>query len=355
MKYRPLGNSGLRVSELCFGAMSFGSDWGYGSDESESRKCFDAFVDAGGNFFDTADCYTEGHSEEYLGKFMKGKRDRLVIASKCSLAGPIPDRIAFPGDPNGAGNGRKHLLEALDASLKRLDTDYLDVFYIHVWDFVTPVEEVMSTLNDIVRSGKARYIGISNTPAYKVAQANAIADKYGWPKFVAYEGHYNLINRTIEREVLPMVRDLGLALTVWQPLCGAYLCGSEEELQIRIKCGYPAPSDAQMKIIRAVNDMAKEIGVSTPQVALNWLRMQPGTVIPIMGVRLAEHVVDNVNIVNWQLSAEQMKTLEDATKFDLGYPQNDLNTVLAFYIYNWMLKDIKAPERFPHYMKGIIG
>lgn len=348
MKYKRLGNSGLKVSELCLGTMSFGDTWGYGCDEETSKKCFDAFVEAGGNFFDVACNYSEGNSEKVLGKLIAGNRERYVIASKCTLCSPTGPQ--YPGDPNAAGNNRKHLREELEHTLERLGTDYLDVLYIHGWDFTVPVKEVMATLNDFVRSGKVSYLGVSNTPAYIVAQANTIADQYGWAKFVVYEGKHNLLARTIETEVLPMTKDLGLSITVWQPLAGAMLCGSEEELNIRVQCGYPAPTEEQKKIIHVANEIAEKRGVTVPQVALNWLRQKSDNIIPIIGVRLPEHITDNVKALEWKLSDEEMQQLDEASVIVLPYPQKDLNESINYFIYNFMREKIDAPEAFPNWL-----
>lgn len=347
MKYRLLGNSGLRVSELCFGAMSFGSEWGYGSAEEESRACFDAFVNAGGNFFDTADQYTDGHSERLLGQFVRSERRRYVVATKCTLCSPVnPLR---PGDPNAAGSHRKHLQEAVEASLKRLNTDYIDLLYVHVWDFLTPVEEVMRAMDDLVCAGKVLYLGVSNAPAYVVARANTIAEFKGWTPFVSYQGKYNLINRSIEREVLPMAADLDLAVCCWQPLAGALLSGNEEEIAIRVRNGYPSPTEPQWAVVRLVGEIAGEVGCSPAQVGLNWLRQQPEVVIPIIGVRTADHVRDNLACLDWTLSEDQMRRLTDATAGALGYPMDDLKTELPGMTYNNMLDRFETRGRLPRY------
>ena len=349
MKYKLLGKTGLKVSELCLGTMSFGDTWGYGCDEEVSKQCFDAFVEAGGNFFDCACNYSEGNSEKVLGKLMGENRERYVVASKCTLCSPVGPQ--YPNDPNAAGNGRKHLREELEHTLARLGTSYLDVLYVHGWDFTTPVKELMATLNDFVRSGKVNYLGVSNTPAYIVAQANTIADQYGWAKFSVYEGKYNLLSRSIENEVLPMTKDFGMAVTTWQPLAGAMLCGSEEELNIRIKCGYPAPSEAQMKVIHTANEIAEKRGVPVPQVALNWLRQRESNIIPIIGVRLPEHVTSNVQALEWKLSDEEMQQLNEVTAYALPYPQLDLNANINNFVYNFMRDKIDAPEVFPTWLE----
>lgn len=348
MKYKRLGNSGLLVSELCLGVKEFGNTDGWGSNDEMSKKCFDAFVEAGGNFFDTANNYCAGASERILGQLIAGNRERYVIASKCTLCSPKGPQ--FPGDPNATGNNRKHLREELEHTLERLGTDYLDVLYIHGWDFTVPVKEVMATLNDFVRSGKVSYIGVSNTPAYIVAQANTIAEHYGWARFIVYEGKHNLLERTIETEVLPMTQDLGLSICAWQPLAGAMLCGSEEELNLRVKVGYPSPNEEQMKVIHTVSEIAAARGVSVPQVALNWLRKKSSNIIPAIGVRLPEHVIDNLKALEWELTDEEMKKLDEASTLNLPFPQIDLKRNINNYVYNFMQDKIDAPEVFPDWM-----
>jgi aryl-alcohol dehydrogenase-like predicted oxidoreductase len=352
MQYRLLGQSGLRVSELCFGVMSFGTEWGYGTEEEESKKCFDAFINAGGNFFDTADNYTGGHSESLLGRFIQEERERYVIASKYTLADPA--RPLRPGDPNAVGNHRKHMIEAVEASLKRLNTDYLDLYYVHVWDFLTPIEEVMRGLDDLVRAGKIFYAGVSNAPAYVVARANTIAELRGWTPFVSYEGLYNLLDRSIEREVLCMARDFDMAVCCWQPLASAFLSGSEEEIKIRAKSGLPMPTESQWKVIQLVGEIAREVGRTPAQVGLNWLRQQPGVVIPIVGVRTAEHMTDNLGCLEWRLNEDQMKRLDKATRIDLGYPMSNCAYQLSGMTYNNMLDQIETRGRLPNYFGSIL-
>lgn len=221
MRYKLLGNSGLRVSELCLGTMAFGEDWGWGASKEESGRIVDAFAEAGGNFIDTADAYTNGTSERYVGELISPERDRWVLATKYTLS-------RDPSDPNGAGNHRKSLVRALDASLGRLGTDYVDLLWVHIWDFVTPVKEVMRALDDQVRAGKVLYVGISDTPAWIVARANALAEQQSWTPFVAFQGQYSLVERTVERDLLPMCEALDLALTAWSPLGSGVLTGGEQ-------------------------------------------------------------------------------------------------------------------------------
>ena len=218
MRYRLLGNSGLRVSEAALGTMTFGDDWGWGAAKDESRKVYDAFREVGGNFVDTANLYTNGTSESFLGEFMQGHRHSIVMATKYTNA--------VPGtDPNAAGNHRKSMMQAVEASLKRLGTDYIDLYWVHVWDQITPVEEVMRGLDDLVRQGKVLYVGISDAPAWWIAQANTLAHLRGWSPFIGLQIEYSLIERTVERELIPMSKALNLGLTAWAPLSNGVLTG----------------------------------------------------------------------------------------------------------------------------------
>src|SRR6202041_3532645 len=218
MRYRLLGKSGLRVSELCLGTMTFGEDWGWGASKDESRKVYDAFLEAGGKFIDTANVYTNGTSERFLGEFIRGDRQSVVLATKYSNAAP-------GNDPNAAGNHRKSMMQALEASLKRLQTDYIDLYWVHIWDGITPTEEVMRGLDDIVRQGKVLYVGISDAPAWWVAQANTLAELRGRTRFIGLQIEYSLIERTVERELIPMAKAFNLGLVAWSPLAGGLLSG----------------------------------------------------------------------------------------------------------------------------------
>lgn len=214
MKYRLLGNSGLKVSELALGAMTFGDDWGWGAPKEEARKVYEAFRDAGGNFIDTANVYTNGTSETFLGEFMRDHRQSVVLATKYSNS--------FPGkDPNAAGNQRKNMVQAVEASLKRLQTSYIDLYWVHIWDQMTPVEEVMRALDDLVRAGKVLYVGISDAPAWWIAQANTLAQLRGWSPFIGLQIEYSLMERTVERELIPMSKALNIGVTAWSPLAAA--------------------------------------------------------------------------------------------------------------------------------------
>ena len=218
MRYKLFGRSGLRVSELALGSMTFGEDWGWGATKEESKRIFDAYVEAGGNFIDTANRYTEGTSETYIGDFISADRDHFVLATKYTL-------FTRKGDPNFSGNHRKNMVQALEASLKRLGTEYVDVYWVHAWDFLTPVDQVMRSLDDMVRAGKVLYVGISDTPAWVVSRANMLAEMRGWSSFVGLQIRYSLADRTAERDLLPMARALDLAVTPWSVLGAGVLTG----------------------------------------------------------------------------------------------------------------------------------
>ena len=218
MRYRLLGHSGLRVSELCLGTMTFGDDWGWGASPRESRRIFEAYTAAGGNFIDTADLYTNGTSEKLIGELVAGDRERLVLATKYTNSAPGTD-------PNAAGNHRKNMVQSLEASLKRLKVDYIDIYWLHAWDFTTPVEEIMRAFDDLIRAGKILYIGVSDTPAWIVSRANTMAALRGWSRFIALQVEYSLVERTSERELIPMARALGMDITAWSPLASGLLTG----------------------------------------------------------------------------------------------------------------------------------
>lgn len=324
MRYKLLGNSGLRVSEVCLGTMTFGEDWGFGSSKDESKQIFDAFAEAGGNFLDTADGYTNGTSEKLLGEFIAADRNHFAVATKYSFN-------QRPGDPNAGGNHRKNMAQALDGSLKRLNTDYIDLYWLHAWDFLTPVEEVMRALDDFVRAGKVLYVGVSDTPAWIVSQANTLAALRGWTPFVALQVEYSLVERTPERDLLPMARAFDMAITPWSPLASGILSG---------KYNKPAPTDAEptrvqtfayhelsernLNIASAVVTIAEAIGRSPSQVALAWLRAQAGAVIPIIGARKLGQFKDNLGCLDLELSDEHLAQLDEVSQIDLGFPHDFL-------------------------------
>lgn len=322
MKYRLLGNSGLRVSEICLGTMTFGTEWGTGADKADSRRQFDLFLDHGGNFIDTANRYTEGTSEEWLGEFIKesGRKDELVIATKYSLVTKF-NKI------NDGGNHRKNLIQSVEGSLKRLKTDCIDLLYLHAWDFTTPIEEVMRGLDDLVRAGKIHYAGISDTPAWIVSQGQTIAQLRGWSPFIALQIEYSLITRDGERDLIPMANALGLGVTAWAPIAGGALTGKylkSKEEQFRLRDGSKRLNPKSTAIAEEVVRIAEEIGCSPSHVALNWVRRNNKGPIPIIGSRKFEQLEDNLNSLDFELSDEQFNRLQDVSSFDIGFPHDFL-------------------------------
>jgi aryl-alcohol dehydrogenase-like predicted oxidoreductase len=321
MNYRLLGKSGLRVSEFCLGTMTFGDDWGWGSSIDDAKKIYDAFREVGGNFIDTANIYTKGTSESFLGEFLKGHRESVVLATKYTNAAPGTD-------PNAAGNHRKNMVQAVEASLKRLQTDYVDLYWVHIWDQITPVEEVMRALDDLVRQGKVLYVGISDAPAWWIAQANTLATLRGWSPFVGLQIEYSLIERTVERELIPMAKALNLGVTAWSPLSSGVLTGkyhghgSSEggRMSSDMMKEFMPEEQRARRIVAAVKAVADEAGHSMAQVALAWLRYRPVPVIPIIGARKLSQLKDNLASADVSLSANQLKTLDEASKIELGFP-----------------------------------
>jgi aryl-alcohol dehydrogenase-like predicted oxidoreductase len=314
MKYRLFGKSGLRVSELCLGTMTFGEDWGWGASKEVSRKIFEAFAGAGGNFIDTAYNYTNGTSEKYVGELIARDRDHFVLATKYSLT-------LRKDDPNAGGNHRKNMMRSVNESLKRLNTDYLDLYWLHMWDSTTPVDEVLRAFDDLVRSGKVLYIGLSDTPAWVVAQANAIAELRGWSRFVGVQAPYSLADRAVERELLPMANALGLAVTPWGLLEGGELTGKYNKPTDEPKRSEEA--SPQIKLLaEAVMAVAAEIGRTPSQVAINWVRQQKqAQTIPILGARTEAQIKDNLGCLEFELTDEQWRRLDEANPINLGFPR----------------------------------
>jgi aryl-alcohol dehydrogenase-like predicted oxidoreductase len=363
VKYQLLGKSGLRVSELCLGAMTFGEEWGWGTSKEECHKIFNVYVDAGGNFIDTANKYTEGTSEKYVGEFIASDRDRFVLATKYTSN-------TRRGDPNAGGNHRKNMIQSLEASLKRLNTDYIDLYWVHAWDPLTPIKEMMRALDDMVRAGKILYIGISDAPAWIVSQADTLANLKGWTEFTGLQIEYSLIERTPERELLPMADALDIGVTAWSPLGGGVLTGKynknnkkeqkqtqqqntpsssstmvvtqegNSRLEVQNELANRFLSDRNMLIAQEVSKIANEIGRSAAQVALNWVRQQniigPAwknkKIIPIIGARIESQIEDNLGCLEFELTSEQMQRLNEVSKIELGFPHDFLNSE--------MIKDI---------------
>src|SRR6267154_6450392 len=323
MKYRLLGKSGLRVSEVSLGTMTFGEERGWGSPKAEAQKVYETYREAGGNFIDTANFYTGGTSEKFIGEFIQGHRESVVLATKYSLAAP-------GNDPNAAGNHRKSMMQALEASLKRLQTDYIDLYWVHIWDGITPGEEVMRGLDDIVRQGKVLYVGISDAPAWWVAQANTLAELRGWTQFTGLQIEYNLIERTVEGELVPMAKALNLGVVAWSPLARGVLTGKYHGdgkadggrmTNEGMKDFLPEEQRAA-PIISAVKSLSEQTGRSMAQVALAWLRHRTVPVIPIIGARKVSQLQDNLASLDLELSAEQLKSLDGASQIELEFPQS---------------------------------
>ncbi len=318
MRYKLLGKSGLRVSELALGTMTFGEDWGWGASKEVSRLIFNHYIEAGGSFVDTACNYTNGTAEKFVGEFIASDRDRYVVATKYTLS----ERRS---DPNFSGNHRKNMRRAIEGSLRRLNTDHIDLFWLHMWDFTTPVEEVLRGMDDLVRAGKALYLGISDTPAWVIAQANTLADGHGWSRFVATQLPYSLADRAPERDLLPMARAFDMAVTTWGMLEGGELTGKYNQASDEPKRNKNA-DERNKSLAETVMTLANEIGRTPSQVAINWVRQQsrPGfaPVIPILGARTEAQIKDNLGCLEFDLTAEQLQHLSNAAPIDLGFPHS---------------------------------
>jgi aryl-alcohol dehydrogenase-like predicted oxidoreductase len=318
VRYRLLGRSGLRVSEVALGTMTFGESWGWGASKHESRRIFEAFAEAGGNFIDSACNYTDGESEALLGEFVAPDRDRFVLATKYTLT-------SRPDDPNAGGNHRKNMIRSLEGSLRRLGTDHVDLLYLHMWDGMTPVEEVLRAMDDLVRVGKVLYVGMSDTPAWVVAQAVTIAEQRGWTRPVAVQAPYSVADRSVERELIPMASANDLAVTAWGTLEGGALTG---------KYGHPADeprryesaSDSVNAIADEVVAVAEELSCSPAKAAIAWVRGRPGPIIPILGARTEAQLRDGLGALEVALSDAQTARLNAAAMFDLGFPRSFLET-----------------------------
>ncbi len=354
MNYQLLGRSGLRVSDLCLGTMTFGEDWGWGAAKDEARKIYDAFRAAGGNFLDTANIYTNGSSEKLVGEFIAGHREEVVVATKYTNA-----TNGFSGKPgtdaNAGGNQRKNMVQAVEASLKRLGTDYIDLYWQHIWDQMTPVEEVMRAFDDLIRAGKVLYVGISDAPAWVVSKSNTLAELRGWTRYVGLQIEYSLLERTVERELVPMAQDQQMTVLAWSPLRNGLLTGkylpengkqSEAEgarMHSEMMKGFGGMEESAHALVREVVAVGKELDVSAAQVALAWLRYRPVPVIPIIGARKIAQVEDNLRSVEVKLSAEQLARLEKASAMPKGFPHDflTLDPVKAI-VYGGLRDRIKA-------------
>lgn len=322
MRYKLLGRSGLRVSELALGTMTFGEDWGWGASHAECEKIFTAFSEAGGNFIDTSVNYTNGTSEKYVGEFIASDRYRYVVATKYSLRDGNANRL----DPNAGGNARKSLRRAVETSLRNLQTDYIDLYYLHAWDGMTPIEEITRALDDLVQSGKVLYVGISDTPAWVIAKANMLADLRGWSRFVGVQLPYSLADRSPERDLLPMARADELAVTAWGVLGGGVLTGKYRQPGTVTR--YSGSSERRMQLGDQIVSLAAEVGCSASQLAIAWVRQRPWTgapIIPILGARSLEQLQDNLGALEVALTPEQIFKLDALSPIQLGFPHDFLS------------------------------
>ena len=334
-RYKLLGRSGLRVSPLALGTMTFGTQWGWGSDPDEARRIFSTYIERGGNFIDTANQYTDGASEELIGKFAKGLRDQLVIATKYTLTSDA-------NNPNSGGNHRKSMRLSVEASLRRLATDHIDLLYLHAWDFTTSSEEILRAMDDLVRCGKVLYVGISNTPAWQVARMQVISDLRGWSPLVALQVRYNLTDRAAERDLLPMADELGLGVAPWSPLAEGILAGkytiknlghehfetSQESLRKEVLLKDGSLTERILGISVVVGEVAREMEKSAAQVALAWTLLDPRITSPIIGARTLEQLEDNLGSLEVEFTPSQRQKLDSASAIELGYPHDYLRSLM---------------------------
>lgn len=321
MHLKLLGPSGLRVSELCLGTMTFGEAWGWGADRATSLRLCEHFAEAGGNFFDTANNYTNGESETHLGEFLGAERDRYVVATKYTLRNRGDDAA----NVNLGGNSRRSMLRSVENSLRRLGTDYIDLLYLHMWDFTTPVDEVLAAAADLVRSGKVMYFAFSDTPAWVISHALARAEQHGWPKPVAVQLPYSVLSRTIERAELPMARTFGLAVLPWGVLSGGALTGKYRQPATAPRRESTA-SEAELAAGDLIADVARSAGCTSAQACLAWVRQQPGLILPIVGARTEAQLLDNLGALGVTLDDAQMARLDAVADFKPGFPNAFLHS-----------------------------
>lgn len=324
--YRLLGRSGLRVSPLALGTATFGTEWGWGAERDEARKMFDLYVERGGNFIDTANTYTNGSSERLLGEFARDNRESLVLATKYTT-------LRRPGDPNSGGAHRKSLFASVEASLRQLNTDYIDLLYLHVWDFRTPVEEILRGLDDLVRQGKILYAAISSAPAWQVSRMQTIADLLGWSPLVALQIEYNLAERGGERDLIPMAREMGLGVVPYSPLAGGVLtgkyshddltathAGSADSTRKSFNAALGTVTERILTIAGAVREIAAELDRTPAQVGLAWLLHHPDVTAPVIGARTPAQLEDNLGALEVDFTASQLARLNKIGGIELGYP-----------------------------------
>ena len=315
MNYRLLGRSGLKVSELCLGTMGFGTQAGWGADKATSFAIMETFAKAGGNFLDTANIYKLGTSEKIIGDFIQPRdRDFFVIATKYSLKDNTTN-------PNASGNNRKNMMRSVENSLKRLQTDFIDVLYLHIWDDLTPIDEILRGLDDLIRQGKVNYAAISDTPAWIVSKGNTMAELMGWSQFIALQVEYSLLQRTPERDLIPMARHYNMTVTPWAPLAGGALTGKYlKGGQGRVKPESNRRDENSTCITREVMAIAEKLNVEPSHVALQWTRQQNFECIPIVGATKLEQLEENINSINLIIPEEDLEALDAASAIDLGFP-----------------------------------
>jgi aryl-alcohol dehydrogenase-like predicted oxidoreductase len=331
-EYVTLGRSGLRVSPFCLGAMTFGEDWGWGSSVSESEALMARFFERGGNFLDTANVYTRGHSEKIIGDYLghdRSRRERVVIATK--FYGNL-----YLGDPNGGGASRKAIVASCEQSLRRLRTDYIDLYWMHAWDRFTPIDETMRALDDLVRAGKVRYIGFSDTPAWKVTQAQMLAQFHGWTPLIALQIEYSLLERTVEGDLMPMAIEMGLGVTPWSPLRGGALSGK----YTRANAASAAPdrgdrvksflNERGLTVIDELIRIGRELGTTPAAVALAWVQGRPGVASTIIGARRLDQLDQNLAALDVELTRDQVAALDRVSEPTLNFPANFIRFATMF-------------------------
>jgi aryl-alcohol dehydrogenase-like predicted oxidoreductase len=320
MNYKLLGRSGLKVSELCLGTMGFGTEAGWGADKDVSFQIMDAYANAGGNFLDTANLYKLGTSEKIIGEYLTNHdRDYFVVATKYTLKDNLTN-------PNASGNNRKNMMRSVEESLKRLKTDFIDILYLHIWDDITPIDEVVRALDDLIKQGKVTYAAISDTPAWVVAKGNTLAELMGWSQFIALQVEYSLLARTPERELIPMAKHFGMTVTPWAPLAGGALTGKYQRgEQGRIKPESKRLNERSANITKVVVKIAEELGVSASHVAVKWTMQQDFSCIPIVGATKLSQLEDNLKTVDVTVSPEHLQRLNDVSAIELGFPGDFFN------------------------------
>ncbi|MEO1037314.1 MAG: aldo/keto reductase [Pseudomonadota bacterium] len=323
LKYKFFGRSGLRVSEICLGTMSMGQDWPFGADEPTSHDILSAYRDRGGNFLDTADKYHNGQTEEFIGRWLGAERHKMVVATKYTLS-------MDHADPNASGNQRKHMMHAVEESLRRLNTDYIDLLWVHAYDKDTPIDETMRGLDDLIRQGKVTYIGMSDAPAWVISAANTMAELRGWTQFVGIQAEYNLLTRDLERDLIPMSHHFDLGVTAWAPLAGGVLTGKYTravENDSQRKAGNEQrgrDSEASLAVAREVDNIADDLGVSSTQVAIAWVLAQGYRLFPIAGARKVTQIEDTMAATDVTLPSDAMARLDELTQIKLGFPHEFL-------------------------------